>query len=189
MRLDWDSKATWHGLWSLLLVLGIAWIVVSRSPVEAAPAGDAGSRPQEGFVAPDFVLHTLDGQEIALATLRGKAVLINFWATWCPPCRTEMPAIQQVHEQYRDQGLVVLAISLQQRDAETAAFVEEMGLTFPILRDSGGSVSDVYRVTSLPTTFFLDRDGVIHDVEVGGPLSRPLIESKVAPLLGQPESD
>jgi peroxiredoxin len=186
MTLDWNSRTTWQALIVLLLALGVTWIVLSREPANvAAIVDDPPALPQEGFVAPDFALEALDGRTIALSELRGQVVLINFWATWCPPCRAEMPAIQQVYEQYRDQGFEVLVVNVQELDAQMSAFVEERGLTFPVLADRDGSVSNVYQVTSIPTTFFVDRSGVIQEIIVGGPLARALIESKITALLAE----
>lgn len=186
MSLDWSNRITWQVLIALLLVLGVVWIALSRDPAGAAAVADAPpTLPQKGFVAPDFELEALDGRTVVLSELRGHVVLINFWATWCPPCRAEMPAIQQVYEQYRGQGFEVLAVNLQEQDAQMSAFVEERGLLFPVLPDRDGSISNVYRVTSIPTTFFVDRSGVIQEIIVGGPLARALIESKVTALLAQ----
>jgi peroxiredoxin len=175
---------------SALLIASTGWIVVSRAqPDRDQDASAAPAMPREGFLAPDFALTTLEGQSIALSDLRGRVVLVNFWATWCPPCRLEMPAIQEVYEEYQEQGLVVLAINAQEPSTEITRFAEQLGLTFPIMSDRDGNVSGTYRVVSLPTTFVIDRSGVIRDVIVGGPLSRALIISKVEPLLAQGGSD
>jgi peroxiredoxin len=175
---------------TLLLVLGMAWIVASKVPTEiAAVRADRPSVPRKGFAAPDFTLETLDGQTMTLSDLQAQVLVINFWASWCPPCRAEMPAIQQVYERYRDQGLVVLAVNLQEKDAQVAAFTDRQGLTFPILMDRDGSIFDRYRVMALPSTFFVDRGGVIQDVAVGGPLSQAFIESQVVSLLAQEGSE
>ena len=182
--MNWDSKTTWRGLMALLLALGVAWIALSRVPVEAVSArSDRAPLPQTGFAAPDFTLETLNGQTVSLSGLRGQAVLINFWATWCPPCRAEMPAIQQVYDRYRDQGFTVLAVNLQESDAQVAAFAEQFGLTFPIPMDRSGSVFARYRVRALPSTFFVDKEGIIQNVTVGGPMAEAFIESQVADLI------
>ncbi|UCC65766.1 MAG: redoxin domain-containing protein [Anaerolineae bacterium] len=168
----------------LLLALGVVWIALSRVPVEAASARrDRAPLPQTGFAAPDFTLHTLDGQTVRLSDLRGQAVLVNFWATWCPPCRAEMPAIQQVYDRYRDHGFTVLAVNLQERDAQVAAFADQFGLTFPILLDRSGDVFERYRVRALPSTFFIDRSGGIRNVTVGGPMTEAFIEGQVVDLV------
>jgi peroxiredoxin len=184
MTLDWDNKTLWWGLMALLLAAGTIWIGLSRVEAEAVAAGGP-ELPREGFTAPDLTLQTLDGETVTLSELRGQAVLINFWASWCPPCRNEMPAIQQVYEEYRDEGFSVLAVNSQEQETRVAAFAESLGLTFPILIDRDGAVFDAYQVAALPTTFFVDRAGVIRGVTTGGFLSRPFFESEIAPLLAQ----
>jgi peroxiredoxin len=186
MSLGWNSRISWWALMILLLTLGTAWIALSRvhNGVAAGRDGDS-SLPEKGFVAPDFTLDMLDGPETTLSDLRGQVVLINFWATWCPPCRAEMPAIQEVYDRYRDQGFVVLAVDLREGDAQVKGFIEQMELTFPILMDRDGDVSERYRIRSIPTTYFVDRSGVIQDVVIGGPMPRALIESKVTALMAQ----
>jgi peroxiredoxin len=123
--------------------------------------------PRAGFRAPDFELESLDGELIRLNDLRGRAVLINFWATWCGPCRVEMPDIQ---EQYvvHSPDLVVLAIDMDESQDTVAPFVEELGLTFPVLLDPGGKVNgESYNVRGYPSSFFVDKDGVIRVVQIG----------------------
>ena len=190
MKLDWNRKTAWLGLITLLLALGVTWIALSKVPAEIADARAGSSpRPRKGFAAPDFTLETLNGQTITLSGLQGRVVLINFWASWCLPCRKEMPAIQQVYERYRDRNFIVLAVNLQEQDAQVSAFADQLGLTFPILMDRDGSVFDRYQVSALPSTFFVSQAGVIQDVAVGGPLSLAFIESQVAPLLVQGGSE
>jgi cytochrome c biogenesis protein CcmG/thiol:disulfide interchange protein DsbE len=180
----WDRKITWLGLMAILLALGVAWIAASRVPVEEALArSDRPPAPGAGFAAPDFSLETRDGETMALADLRGQAVLLNFWATWCPPCRAEMPAIQRVYDKYRDQGFTVLAVDVGEGNAQVAAFVDERDLTFPILMDGDGAVSLRYQVRAMPSTFFIDQDGLIREVTLGGPMSEAFIESQVRELL------
>ncbi len=173
--------STWM-TWAL--VLGMIWTVVSRIAPDQSQA-QAGSVPKEGFTAPDFTLSLLDGGEITLSELRGKVVLVNFWTSWCLPCRQEMPAIESVYRSYKDIGLVVIGLNLTAQDSkqEAAAFAQEVGVTFPIALDLNNSVGNLYRVTALPTSFFIDRKGVIRSVIVGGPMSEAVIQSKVEELL------
>lgn len=173
--------ATWM-TWAL--ILGIFWTVVSRVSPDQLQA-QTGSVPKEGFTAPDFTLGLLDGGEITLSELKGKVVLVNFWTSWCPPCRKEMPAIESVYRSYKDIGLVVIGLNLTAQDSkeEAAAFAQEVGVTFPIALDLDNSVGNLYRVTALPTSFFIDRKGVIRSVIVGGPMSEAVIQSKVEELL------
>ena len=180
----WDRKIVWLGLMAALLALGVAWISVSRVPDEEALArNERPPAPQAGFAAPDFTLETRDGETINLADLRGQVVLLNFWATWCPPCRAEMPAIQDVYDGYRDRGLTVLAVDVGEGDAQVAPFADERGLTFPILMDGDGAVSRRYQVRAMPSTFFIDQAGIIREVTLGGPMTEGFIESQVAGLL------
>ena len=143
--------------------------------------------PMEGFLAPDFELVTLNGESIALSDLHGKSILINFWASWCPPCRSEMPAMQQIYTEYRLDDFVILAVNGTHQDSLTKAesFVAERGLTFPILLDTDGQVSSIYQVRSLPTSFFVDSEGVIREVVIGGPMSEALLRTRVDRLLGE----
>lgn len=182
--MNWDNKLVWRGLMALLLALGVAWIAYSRVPAERVTArSDRPPAPQAGFAAPDFTLETRDGETISLIDLRGQVILVNFWATWCPPCRAEMPAIQQVYEQYRDQGFTVLAVDVGEGDAQVAAFVDKRELTFPILMDRDARVAARYQVKAMPSTFFIDREGIIQEVTLGGPMTASFIQSQVSNLL------
>ena len=117
--------------------------------------------------AADFELKTLDGETIRLADLRGHPVVINFWATWCGPCRLEMPLLQSYAHKYAP-SLVVLGVNYDEPAADVQAFVQELGLDFKILMDPGGKVTeDIYRVRGFPTTFFVDKDGVIRYQHIG----------------------
>jgi len=134
------------------------------------PAAGLGSGVRVGSPAPDFTLFSLAGPPVSLHEQQGKVVLINFWATWCAPCREEMPALQAVYEKLADQGLVVLGVNWTQVDylPDVEAFVEALGLTFPILLDSDGTVSeDLYQVLGLPTSVLVGRDGTVRAVRIG----------------------
>ena len=176
---------TWM-TWALFL--GMIWTVVSRVQPETAQTS-TGYVAKEGFTAPDFKLDLLDGGTVTLSELKGKVVLVNFWTSWCPPCRKEMPAIESVYRSYKDIGLVVIGLNLTAQDSKqaTALFVQEVGVTFPIALDLENSVGNLYRVTALPTSFFIDRKGVIRSIIVGGPMSEALIQSKVEELLREGE--
>ena len=123
-----------------------------------------------GKPAPDFVLQDLDGNLVRLSDFRGKTVVLNFWATWCPPCRAEMPALQAMYDQRLPQDdFVVLAVDLLFEDSAGAVtdFVDDFELTFPVLLASEESVVRRYGVRGLPATFFIDRDGVLRDRALG----------------------
>lgn len=177
-----DSKPVWTALMAGVLLLGGAWAWWGRVPyVEGNVI--AGSAPQAGFTAPDFTLETLDDGKVTLSELQGQVVVINLWATWCPPCRSEMPALERVWNEYRDDGLVMLAVNQREAPSRVSAFVDEFGLTFPVLLDRDGGVGARYHLRAYPTTFFVGRDGVIRDVVLGGPMPEALVASKVRKLL------
>ena len=168
------------------LAAGILWTVASRVPwAVRAPLSSAPS-PREGFLAPDFTLDALDGNKITLSDLRGQIVIINFWATWCPPCRAETPDLENSYEQYKNSGVVILGVDLTNQDSlsDVQAFVREFSLTYPILLDRDGKVSNaLYQIKGLPSTFFVNREGIIRTVVVGGPMSETFIRSKIEALL------
>jgi peroxiredoxin len=163
----------------------------SEQPAELpqVPAG-AEVNPRTGAVDPlvvgdralDFTLPDIDGNEIALSSLVGKPVIINFWATWCPPCRLEMPEMQEAYEAYQDQGLVILVVNQQEQEEDIRAFFDEMGFTYTPLMDTNGDVGRAYGVVGLPSTFFVDRAGTISAVH-RGMLSREQIDAYLAEIL------
>ena len=175
----------WNNFLAFALVLGLFWTLASRVPVAATTGGAPPPSAREGFSAPDFALDLLGGGQVKLADVRGQAVVVNLWASWCPPCRAEMPALEKVYQANRERGLVVLAINTTYQDgeAQAAAFVRQFSLTFPILLDRTGAVSRRYQLRGLPTTYFVDRQGVIRSIVVGGPLSEATLQSKVEALL------
>ncbi len=151
----------------------------------SSTTGGEFSVPYVGFQAPDISLQSSTGDVIALSDFRGQPVLINFWASWCPPCRAEMPAMEQVYKEYQDQGFVVLAVNATNQDNPSLAlsFAEEHNLTFPILLDMEGTASHQYNVQSLPTSFFVDRFGKIQEIVVGGPMAEALLRIRTEQLL------
>jgi len=170
-------------LYVLILIASLAWIGISSAGQDAGAAN--GTAPRAGFLAPGFELKTPQGESISLAGLKGQAVLVNVWATWCPPCRAEMPAMQTLYEEYKDQGLVVLGVNATNQDDpfKIAPFVEEYGLTFPILLDETGAVMQAYEVRSLPSSFFIDRSGRIKEVVIGGPMSATLLRTRIEKII------
>ena len=128
-------------------------------------SADVPVRPQRGFRAPDFTLLDLEGEQVSLSDFRGQLVLINFWATWCPPCRDELPVIQAQYEKSDD--LVVLGVNFQEGADEVRSFVTNEELTFPILLDEEGRVTMTYRARALPTSFLVDAEGIITAVHIG----------------------
>lgn len=121
-------------------------------------------RPTIGSQAPEFRLLDMNGRFVALSDMQGKVVLLNFWATWCGPCRVEMPSMEALYQSYRDKGLEILAVSVdEQGPAVTRPFQEDRGLTFPILHDRDYQVGLLYGARSLPMTYIIDRKGTIRE--------------------------
>jgi peroxiredoxin len=168
----------------LVLVLGVVWIIYSADRTGSATGGKIPA-PQVDFLAPDFTLMTPEGEAVTLSELRGRAVLLNLWATWCPPCRAEMPAIQKLYDEYKDAGFTVLAVNMTYQDDPNAVtpFFQEYGLTFPLLLDITGEVGAKYELRSLPSSFFIDRTGTIKEVVIGGPMSEALLRTRIESLL------
>lgn len=169
-------------LYSLVLIAGASWIVLSAQNGEASTTGSA---PQTGFLAPDFTLNTAKGETYTLSELKGQAVLVNVWATWCPPCEAEMPAIEKMYNEYKDQGFLVLAVNstFQDNPLDIAPFTESYNLTFPILLDETSDVSRAYQVRSLPSSYFINRQGIISEVVIGGPMSEALLRTRIEEAL------
>ena len=171
----------------VILLAGLAWIAASADRTGASTAGRIPA-PQKGFLAPDFTLADPQGKSYTLSTLRGQAVVVNVWATWCPPCKEEMPALEAAYRQYRSQGLTVLGVNATDQDLplEIRPFMQEYALSFPVLLDETGDVGRRYEVRSLPSTFFINRDGSIADVVIGGPMSGALLQSYIEEILRSP---
>jgi peroxiredoxin len=168
----------------ITLLLGLVWILVSAQ-LPGTASNSKIPAPQAGFRAPDFTLPTLAGDEITLSELQGQAILVNIWASWCSPCRQEMPAMERIYQEYKDDGFIILAVNAANQDnrKEAVVFVDEYGLSFPILFDVDGLVSEQYQARALPSSFFILPDGSIQEVVIGGPMAEALLQTRVEKLL------
>ena len=168
-----------------ILAVGLAlWFVASSGAhLRGALAGSTGgtARLAIGAPAPDFVLTDLDGGVVQLGALRGRPVVLNFWATWCAPCRIEMPEIARVHAQFRDQNLAVIGIDLQEEPETVRAAVARGQFPWTFAVDPDGAVARTYQITSLPSTVFIDRAGIVRAVFVGA-TTQELLAQKVEAL-------
>jgi peroxiredoxin len=138
---------------ALLLAAGALWVVFGAE----RPAGPVG----EGHPAPDFTLPVLDGAEQSLSSLRGRVVLLNFWATWCKPCEDEMPAMERLYAKLGGADFELLAISVAEGDDEVRAFRDRLALRFPILRDPDKRAATAYQTFRFPESWLIDRDGTV----------------------------
>jgi peroxiredoxin len=125
-------------------------------------------RPAKPTAAPDFTTPRLGGSEVRLGTERGKVVLLNFWATWCPPCKEEMPSMERLYRRFQARGFTILALSIDAGGPEVVeSFVKRLGLTFPIGLDPKLEIANLYTVRGLPASFLIDRSGRITGVALG----------------------
>jgi cytochrome c biogenesis protein CcmG, thiol:disulfide interchange protein DsbE len=173
------------------LLAGSLFIVATRvqpraltRPTTAAPV-DRAPAARIDHPAPPFTLNSLDGSTVTLGDLAGQVVLINVWASWCVPCRAEMPMLQATYAEYHTQGFTILAVNQREPASTVAAYMQEVGLTFPALLDTRGTVSGAYRANVLPSSYLLDRRGVIRAV-YRGPIPRSVLVSTVEQLLQEP---
>ena len=169
---------------AVLTTLLLIWVFITPR-LFISTNSDEVAAPHQGFLAPEIELALIAGGKASLQDYSGKIVLLNFWASWCPPCRSEMPAMQQVYESYRDEGLEVVAVNMTHQDSlsDVQSFLNIYQLTFPVMLDMRGESALKYQVRALPTTFLIDRAGVIREVVVGGPLTKAFLEVKIKQLL------
>lgn len=178
-----DTRRGWL-LWLLpgLLIAGLAIVATRQLAFRAAPQVETEA-PLPGFLAPDFTLQTHTGEALRLSDLRGRPVVLNFWASWCGPCRIETPHFQAFSEQYADE-LVVVGVNQQESTAVIADFAAEFGLTYPLLVDASGEINRTYAVFGLPTTLFIDAEGVIVDIAPGA-ITAAYLEERTAQLVAE----
>ncbi len=170
----------------IVLAAILAMVLPASTIALGCSARESPARGAEiGSLAPDFQLNDLNGQPVSLSDFRGRPVLVNFWASWCPPCRAEMPFIQDIFadKKWADEGLVVLAMDIGESLPTVSEFVKNYGLTFPVLLDITKDVSLEYHISAIPTTFLIDRDGIIQDIRIGAFSSKTEIEESLKKII------
>jgi thiol-disulfide isomerase/thioredoxin len=170
-------------LFCLLLILGLlasgcASSLMLTSASDETPTGGI----QVGKPAPYFTLLDLNGQPVSLSSL-GKPVFVNFWATWCPPCRYEMPFIQEIHEEWANNAFVVLAVNVGENRSTVSAFVQDNDYSFSVLLDTDQRVALEYGIRMFPTTIFIDKDGIVQNIKVGAFLTKAEIERNLRKII------
>jgi len=154
-------------------------------PAPAPPAPAPAQGPEVGKLAPDFKLQSLGGQTVSLSDFRGNPVLLNFWASWCGPCRAEMPFLQEIFEskEWSGKGLIILTIDIGESPSRVKEFMESYVLSFPVLLDTDRNLALEYNIRGIPTTFFIDKDGIIQDIKIGAFSSKTEIEKRLVKII------
>ncbi|MBI3975422.1 MAG: TlpA family protein disulfide reductase [Armatimonadetes bacterium] len=184
------------------LVGGVVYLAVSSSPSRSVtppaapglgfqplptPPGPARAAPRIGAQAPPFEARRLDAGTLALADLRGQGVVMNFFASWCVPCRAEARDLEATYQKYKAQGIVFLGVDIEQDTWDDArAFIKEFGITYPAIRDETGKIAQRYQMFGLPTTYFIDNDGILRSKYVGpflGPEGLKELERRIKTIL------
>lgn len=157
------------GAVAAVALVAVIWVLTGRNAVPTGTDMSEVNRP-----APAFSAAALDGGTVSLADYGGKVVVLNFWATWCEPCKRELPALEQAHQTYGEQGLAIIGVNLTDDElaqggdqAKIDAFLGQYGVTYPMALDLTGEITDAYRVFPLPTSFFIDQQGNIRYVHIG----------------------
>lgn len=171
-----------------MLFLGIGLVLVSAAALFLLPQAQAGVGAVElvpaqvNFEAPDVQITDLAGNPVSFSDYRGQVILYNAWATWCPPCKEEMPTLQAYYDDYKDEGFVIIAVEDGEPVDEVAAFVEEYGLTFPVWPDPTWQATIAFNINNLPTSYVIDRDGRARLTWTGA-ITRAALEKYVTPLI------
>lgn len=156
---------------ALLALMGWGLRVRASGPVESGPA-------------PDFSLTTFDGQTLTLSELQGQVVVINFWASWCPPCRDEAPYLESTWRKYKDQGVVFIGVDYVDAEPNALAYIDEFDITYPNGPDIGEKIARDYHIKGVPETFYVDKTGQLRGVQIG-PLAAPILDNKIDELLAE----
>jgi thiol-disulfide isomerase/thioredoxin len=185
MKIDAKKNTLFLSVELFLLSVAAGWIIWTATSTPDTENRDL-SIPHEGFRAPDFALQDISGIDYQLSDYAGNVIILNFWASWCPPCKEEMEALNSTYRKYSEQGLILLSINMTSQDniEDVIYLSKELSPSFPILLDKTGEAAVLYQVIALPTTIFVNQDGVIERVVVGGPLTATYLASTVENMLG-----
>jgi len=162
-----------------LIVLG----AIAIGLILATSLGVAAANPWVGKTAPDFSLQTLEGKTVTLNELKGKPVLLNFWACRCPHCQAEMSYFQEVYTELKDKELEIIGVNIKESAQEVSAYMDQNGYSLPVCLDTDGAVADSYGVRLLPSTYFIDKDGVIQEVVIAPFESKDDIINKLSKII------
>ncbi|MDR4889507.1 redoxin domain-containing protein [Fredinandcohnia sp. QZ13] len=180
-----QKKEVFHLFKKAALIVGltglIVWTINSNisfaTPKEEVETVENKVGISEGQLAPDFTLKTINGEELTLSAFRGKKVILNFWASWCPPCKAEMPHMQEFYVENKDSNIVLLSVNLttaEKKSSDVAKFVDEYELTFPVMLDEKGDIGQTYQAYAIPTSYLIDSKGVVRK-KVVGPMDKEMM--------------
>ncbi|MEH7237139.1 peroxiredoxin family protein [Bacillus sp. JJ1562] len=184
-----QKKEVFHLFRKVALIVGltglIVWTVNSNISF-ATPANEPKTVEQkvgiyEGQLAPDFTLKTISGEELKLSAFRGKRVILNFWASWCPPCKAEMPHMQEFYVENKESNVVLLSVNLttaEKKSSDVAKFVEEYELTFPVMLDEQGDIGQIYQAHAIPTSYLIDSKGIVRK-KIVGPMDKEMMNGLI----------
>jgi len=170
-------------LTAILVIIFVLGLITTGCQSKGDLNGSPSEAPQIGKPAPDFQLNNIEGKSVSLSDFHGKPVLINFWQIRCPPCRYEMPYMQQVYDEWHGKGLMVLAINIGESPSQIKEFMQSQGLSLPVLLDKGGKVAQKYGIRLIPVTFFIDKDGIIQEKIIGAFQNKAQIEMRLDKIL------
>jgi len=181
-------KYTWLAMGLLVVALILLLYLTNQNNTADVGLNKGGITPDstsadvgvnKGDRAPDFTLADLDGNQVSLSDFRAKTVFLNFWATWCPPCRAEMPEMEAVYHEYKDKDVVMIGVDIRETEGTVCKFVQENGYSWIFLLDTSGTVAADYEIKSIPSSFFLDKEGIIRAVRVGS-MTKPAMETMLS---------
>jgi peroxiredoxin len=170
-----------------ITALSLAWILLTPVFFPAVEADASRAAPHQGFYAPSFTLETPSGEQHALEDYRGQPVLIFFWASWCSVCKSVMPGLESVYQEFRPQDFTILAVNTTTQDILSSAVNEftSRGYTYTMLLDQDGTVANLYRMRAVPTSFLVGPDGRVTDVVIGSGISEGFLRARLSQLLAE----
>ena len=177
------KRLDWFILTIVAVLLGSAWIGMTEVKASALSMAGKPERAALGYPAPDFTLYSPSGEKVTLSSFHGKPIVVNFWATWCPPCRGETPYFVTASQQWQGE-VTIVGVDVRETPDLALPFMAEFGIKYTIALDVDGEVAAAYHIVSFPTTYFVDSQGMIVQID-NGPLSAALLQTRLADLAGR----